>query len=573
MPDSSTGEPSMDAPLAPPEASVDVSVVIVVYRTPQFLERCLEALTRAAPKLRWEVIVQDNAPLDRVSELLVEDWRSDTGRAHRPERVEYQRNEKNLGFSKAVNQGIRAAHGRYYLVLNPDVEVAQGSLEELVRFLDSEPSAGIAAPRLEYPDGELQLSCRTFYTFPVFLLRRTFLGKLFPDSAIIRRHLMLDWDHQSTREVDWCIGGCLMVRREAAADVGLMDERFFLYFEDVDWCYRMHQRNWKVVYHPKAHAVHHYQRASAGWRPSRGLWLHLASTFRFYEKWSFILYWLKRRSRILRQAAFLVSDSVFVALAFVLAYGLRAAASPILQKPLFPFETYTRFLVFSIVVSLGSFIAFGLYRDRLQPSFRVNFPPVIRALAWTLALLLLSTLVFSIRTTHSRLVVVLFFPLAAALVTTGRVLLLRAVESVRGRDLNLRRVGVLGPPLAVEDLCRRFRDAGRTGMEAVPIAVERAGEDAAADLVRRLRDERVGEVVLFEETPGEVGAVLTAVRKAGFRVLLVPALRNVWPTEGTLAHICGLPAVEIRPAGPGALPEGRVARVLERAKAILHTGR
>lgn len=566
----------MHEPSADPAPTIDVSVVIVVYRTPQFLGRCLASLAQARPQVRWEVIVQDNAPLDRVSEMLVEDWKSEPEAPGRPVRVEYQRNEKNLGFARAVNQGIRMARGRFYLILNPDVEIGDRGLETLVEYLEREPSAGIVAPRLEYPNGELQLSCRTFYTFPVFLLRRTFLGRLFPDSRIIRRHLMLDWDHASTRDVDWCIGGCLMVRREAADDVGLMDERFFLYFEDVDWCYRMHQRNWQVVYHPEARVIHHYQRASAGWRPTRGLWLHLASTFRFYEKWSFILYWLKRRSRTLRRVAFLSSDLAAVAAAFVVAYGLRAAAGPIFDKPLFPFETYTRFLVFSCVVSLGSFVAFGLYRDRLPATFRANFPPVVRALAWTLALLLLSTLVFSIRTTHSRLVVLLFFPLAACLVTTGRVFLLRAVESVRGRDLNLRRVGILGPPLAVEDLARRIREGGRTGMEAVPLVLEQAdtAESGAPDLLRRLRDERVQEVVLFEETPGDVGRVLSAVRRAGVRVLLVPALRNVWPTHGTLAEIFGLPAVEVTPSAADAeAPRHGLARLLARVRAVLHTGR
>ncbi|MCA9728821.1 MAG: glycosyltransferase family 2 protein, partial [Candidatus Eisenbacteria bacterium] len=333
--------------------TVDVSIVIVVYRTPEFLERCLQSIAGANLALTSEVHVLDNAPLDERSREIC----AAAG-------ASYRRNEKNLGFGRAVNQGIDAARGRYVLVLNPDVEVAPGSIETLVAYADAEPDAGLVAPRLHYPDGSLQLTCRTFYTLPIFILRRTFLGKLFPQARIIRQHLMLDWDHESSRDVDWCIGGALLARTSAIADVGKMDERFFLYFEDVDWCYRMHQRGWRVVYHPASRMIHHYQRASAGWKPSRGLWLHLASTVRFYEKWSFVLYWVKLRSTFLRRAAFFGVDLAMVVLAFVVAYALRYFAADLLTKPLFSFDRYSRFLAFAAVVAMGSFASLGHYRER-----------------------------------------------------------------------------------------------------------------------------------------------------------------------------------------------------------------
>jgi len=565
--DAGTGAAAVDS-------DVDVSIVLVVYRTPQLLRQCLASIEAATPRLGYEVIVLDNAPLDPASERVAEDWGRRVFGAAASRRIQYRANRENLGFARAVNQGIRLARGRYYLVLNPDVEVRPGSIEALAGYLDATPEAGLVAPRLHDPDGSLQYSCRTFYTMPIFLLRRTFLGRLFPNARVIRDHLMRDFDHETTRDVDWCIGGSLMARREAVTDVGPMDERFFLYFEDVDWCYRMHQRGWRVVYHPSARMVHHYQRSSAGWKPSRGLWAHLASTVRFFEKWSFVLYWLKLRGRVFRRAAFILNDLLAVTAAFVVAYGIRSLAGGILVKPLFEFEQYTRFLGFTLLVAVGSFFTFGHYRERPSPHFLDTLLPVARSLFWTSVLIMASTFLISTRF-YSRILVVLFFPLAVVLVTTGRVWLIRLVESFRKRDLNLRRVGILGPPAAVEAIMQRIGRSSGLGIEPIPITPRpesrtprRDGSAGRAEasardlrtpeglspelLVRRLRAERVHEVVLFEDYPGDVPAVLATLRSAGLPIRLVPVLREVFPTQGSLTRFMGLPVVAFGDAPSGA---------------------
>jgi len=570
------------------EAALDVSIVIVVYRTPDFLQRCLEAISNAEIDLSYEIHVLDNAPLDRRSEEICAHWGrqaasfsvveaaheprgaaahaasdEESGGRPGPARITYRRNEKNLGFGRAVNQGIEMARGRYVLVLNPDVEVSPGSVEALVQYAESEPDVGLVAPRLHYPDGTLQLSCRTFYTLPIFLLRRTFLGKLFPHARIMRQHLMLDWDHASTRDVDWCIGGALLARKSAIDDVGKMDERFFLYFEDVDWCYRMHEHGWRVVYHPAARMIHHYQRASAGWKPSRGLFLHLASTVRFYEKWSFVLYWVKLRSSFLRQAAFFCNDLLMVVLAFALAYGIRYFAADILTKPLFGFDRYGRFLVFSVVVAMGSFATFGHYRERFPASFLDNLFPVMRALLWTSVLMMASTFLFSSRA-FSRAIVVMFFPLAALLVALGRTGLVRLVQSVKARDLGLLRVAIVGSNEAVQETMERFRKFGRFGMEPLPVP----GAIQTASHLRRLRSERVQEVMLFEDCPGDVPGFLAALRAQGMPIRLVPALRHALPAEGQFSQFMGYPSIRLGSAsvrqarGPG-------RRLFEVATAVL----
>lgn len=536
----------------------DVSILIVVYRTPEYLHRALDSIEASHPKLSYEVIVIDNSPDTMGSREAAE------GR----ERVRYVPNERNIGFGRACNQAMRMARGRFHFLLNPDMEVHPGSIEALVECMEARPEAGIVAPRLHYGSGALQESCRTFYTLPIFLLRRTFLGRLFPDSGIIREHLMLDWDHGDTREVDWCIGAALMARREAVEDVGMMDERFFMYFEDVDWCFRMQQRGWRVVYHPASRMTHHYQRASSGWKPSRGFLIHIGSTFRYYEKWSFLLYLLKRRSDVLRNLTLFGSDILMVVLAFLAAYALRSVAGGIItDKPLFRLEQYSRFLVFTGFVAAASFILTGLYRERRPPSFIENLIPVSRALAWTSMLLMTSTFLFSVRI-FSRTVVALFFPMAVLMVTWGRVALLRAVRSMQMRDLNLKRLGILGPRDAVNELMERFDRAGRFGYEPVLLTGAEDRVQGPGEWVRRLRLERVQEILLFEDWRGDAAALIPVLREEGWPVRMIPAMRQVYPRGGAVTDFLGLPSVSMG-GGTAAVAAGSGRRLGDVAAAVL----
>ncbi len=522
------------------EASLDLSIVIVVYRTPDYLKRCLDAIESAAPKLDYEVLVVDNAPADTASAEVAK------GRS----RVRYHESKKNLGFGGGVNLGIKLGLGRHFLVLNPDVAIEPGSAEALVRFLDEESDVGIAAPRLNYPDGSLQYSVRRFYTFPVFLLRRTFLGKVFPKARALREHLMLDWDHASTRDVDWCLGGGMMVRRSAVEDVGLMDERFFLYFEDVDWCYRMQQRGWRVVYLPAARMQHDYQRASAkGFWPKRGLWIHLASLVRFYEKWSFLLYWLKLRSGFFRRAALFLVDLIGVVLAFLVAYSVRSFSSGLFDKPLFAFHKYYRFLFFAVGSAGAFFILTGLYQTRTRASFLENLLAVSRALLWTSLVLMATTFLSSVRV-YSRLVVVMFLPLAVLIVTTLRTSLLAIVESFKQHDLNLKRVGLIGPGEEVADLLGRIERFGRFGLEPVPLLSPdaRATEDAAR-LARRARHERCQEVLVYESWRGDLPALVAELRATGLPLRLVPRVHGLIPGDSNLISFYGLPAMSLTGTG------------------------
>jgi GT2 family glycosyltransferase len=163
-----------------------------------------------------------------------------------------------VGYARAVNQGIHATSGTFVLVMNPDCEPRAGTVGALLGRLRAQPRAAMVGPRILNPDGTLEYSARAFPDHLTFLFNRySLLTRLFPGNPFSRRYLLTDWDHLSAREVDWLSGACLMVRREAIERVGGMDEAFFMFNEDVDWCRRMKQAGWINEYAPEAVVIHH----------------------------------------------------------------------------------------------------------------------------------------------------------------------------------------------------------------------------------------------------------------------------------------------------------------------------
>ena len=251
-----------------------LSIVIVNYKAGALLRQCLDSIHRWAPRDPYEIVVVDNNSGDGSSKEI---------RTRYPA-VGVIQNERNRGFGAAVNIGFRRTSGTYVLVLNPDIEVSPDSIKTLIDYMESAPDVGLCAPKLLNPDGTLQYSCRTYYSLWTILLRRSVLGRLFPDHPCVRMHLMMDWDHDSRREVDWVLGAALMLRRSALPAEGAMDERFFLYFEDVDLCLRLHKAGWKVVYNPASVMIHHHLRASAQGVLNRAKLEHVKSWIKFSVK-------------------------------------------------------------------------------------------------------------------------------------------------------------------------------------------------------------------------------------------------------------------------------------------------
>jgi GT2 family glycosyltransferase len=251
-----------------------LDVVIVNYNSTLYLLRCLGSIYEARGSGGVKVFVQDNGSADEVTRI----------RAEFPEVILHE-NGVNLGYGKAVNRGLAECCSRYALVLNPDTVVSNGFFEAALHYMESNPDVGILGPKIMDPDGSVQGSARSFPTVLTGLFgRSSVLSKWLPRNVLSRREVLVGGsDGRNPMEVDWVSGACMVVRKEAVDDVGFLDERFFMYWEDADWCRRMWESGWKVVYFPEASVLHHVGRSSKSAR-FRSLVEFHRSAYRLFAK-------------------------------------------------------------------------------------------------------------------------------------------------------------------------------------------------------------------------------------------------------------------------------------------------
>jgi GT2 family glycosyltransferase len=223
-----------------------ISVIIVSWNARSYLEQCLTSLTSEMWRYPLEIIVVDNASTDGSPESV----------ENRFPNVRLVRNTSNLGFSKANNQGIAQSTGKYICFVNSDVKVLDGCITKLVDYMQAHPNVGMAGPSMLGPDGRVGRSCRGFPTVWNMLCHALGLDFIFPKVRLFGGYALRFWPHDTTRRVDILGGWFWIVRREALDEVGLLDEEFFFYAEDMDWCKRFHLNGLRVDYVAEAVSIH-----------------------------------------------------------------------------------------------------------------------------------------------------------------------------------------------------------------------------------------------------------------------------------------------------------------------------
>lgn len=254
-----------------------ISVIIVSWNARDYLLQCLASLRSEAGSYPMEIIVVDNASTDNSPEL-VENLH--------PE-VMLIRNAENLGFAKANNIGVRASTGDYLCFINSDVRVLPGCLASLVRYCEEHPETGMAGPYIIGADGKLQRSCRGFPSLWNMFCRALALDTLFRNNPVFTSYSLNHWAHDAPRKVDILSGCFWFIPRRALLDVGLLDEAFFIYGEDMDWCRRFWNKGWHVAFVPAGEAIH-YGGASSSNAPLR---------FFIEMQKANLQYWKKHHSR------------------------------------------------------------------------------------------------------------------------------------------------------------------------------------------------------------------------------------------------------------------------------------
>lgn len=225
---------------------LDVSIIIVNWNTQDLLRKCLEHVANTVQRVSYELIVVDNGSQDGSQDMLKREF----------PHVRLIENTDNVGFAAANNQGISISQGRYLLLLNSDAFVQERTIDDMVQFMDDHPAAGMSACKLLYEDGSLQPSCYAFPSLTTELYIALQLDKLFAHHREFGKYLMTWWDFSDVRDVDMVMGAFMLVRREVIDQVGTMDESYFMYSEEADWCYRIKKQGWQILYNPAVQAVH-----------------------------------------------------------------------------------------------------------------------------------------------------------------------------------------------------------------------------------------------------------------------------------------------------------------------------
>lgn len=250
-----------------------LSIIIVNWNTRDLLYNCLQSLSLSAHP-NWDVFVVDNGSSDGSPEMVRENFPG----------VHVIVNASNRGFGAANNQGIAASRGEYVLLLNSDTEAPPGALEAMLAFLADHPTAAAAGPRLQQPNGAAQPFAFGSDPSLRYLVARGF-------TAVARNHYLHDWNTDEIQKVDWVSGACLLVRRAAIEQVGVLDEDIFMYFEDNDWCLRLRQAGWEVYYYPLA-TVKHIGGQSLARNPQAGAAYRRSLRYFYHKHYDRVHQWM-----------------------------------------------------------------------------------------------------------------------------------------------------------------------------------------------------------------------------------------------------------------------------------------
>jgi GT2 family glycosyltransferase len=239
------------------------------------LEEMMASITKHTSGINYELIVVDNNSQDGTSEMVRQKF---------PEAMLII-NSNNRGVAPARNQAFLRAKGRYVVTLDADMLLIENSLKKMIDFMDSNQSVGLSGAKLIFPDGKIQPSGRRFPGLLAFILRRLDFIPFAQNSKILLWHEMAEWDRSDIRQVDYVIGACQCIRREAMEKVGLLDENIFYGPEDIDYCLRMYQNGWKVYYYPFTSIIHYEQRITKKKIFSKLTFLHFKAVLYFFWKY------------------------------------------------------------------------------------------------------------------------------------------------------------------------------------------------------------------------------------------------------------------------------------------------
>ncbi len=265
-------------------AKLDLSIIITHYKTPHLLLGCLDSIKNKLKNIKYEVFVCDSEADEGTAFLI---------KYHHPN-VVHLAFRKNVGYARLVNEGLKHSQGKFVLILNADTVIEnEKSIKAMMDFLNKNHKAGIVGPKLINLDGSIQKSYFREYSFGAVLARRTLWAKTKWGKKALYIFELHDTPKNKALKVDWVMGSAMMTKREYAQKIGPLDQRYFMYFEDVDWCHRFREAGYEIYYLPQAIITHFHLKSSDSHRGILDIFtnkltrIHLKSYFKYLLKWRF----------------------------------------------------------------------------------------------------------------------------------------------------------------------------------------------------------------------------------------------------------------------------------------------
>ncbi len=260
---------------------MDLSIIIVNYQTYKLTKQTIDSIISKEHPFEYEIFLVDNASPDDSLERLQKDF----AREQESGLIKFMANNRNSGFAHANNLALKESKAKYVLLLNSDTVILNNALTKCIKYMEEDFSIGALGCKVILPDGSLDKACRrSFPTFSVSFYRMVGLSRLFPKSKRFGKYNLTFLDENQTYEVDCLVGAFMLVRSEAIQEVGLLDEQFFMYGEDIDWCYRIKSGGWKIVYYSDAEIVHYKGGSNNNQDEPRLIREFYRSMYLFYHK-------------------------------------------------------------------------------------------------------------------------------------------------------------------------------------------------------------------------------------------------------------------------------------------------
>lgn len=530
----------------------DLSIIIVNYNVKAFLEQCLMAIGRARHNLDIEIFVVDNASVDGSQAMVKRKFPS----------VHLIENLKNLGFSKANNQALRLAKGRYVLILNPDTLIQEDTLSILKNFLDTHPTAGAVGCKLINPDGSFQINSRRSLPTPWVAFTRVIgLSKIFPKSTIFGRYSMTYLNPDIESEIDVLSGSLMFIRKDILDKIGYFDEDFFMYGEDIDLCYRIKKEGWQIFFTPATKAIHYKGESTKKsefsfvsnfysamliftnkhFKGNYSIFLQAILTIGIYSRVFFAYLW-----RISKNFISPLLDIALIALSILLAIKI--------WLPTYALERFRIVLpIYTIVWFIGVYL-FGAYHFK----GKYHLKPIL----WSsvTGLLVNSTFTYFFKQfAYSRVVVLISFILIVFMLSMWRIIY-RFVGPVsqRGPISKLRRVIIIGAGKEGKRILKKLRTrpdmpyevCGFVDFEPESVGMEIDGTEvlATTDSIRDvIRVENINDVIFSSDrlTNAQILETIILAQGSGVNFRIVPHELEYIVAKSSVDEIDTVPFLDI----------------------------